>query len=140
MNSKKFELITLVSGSLAILAAIYFGFIDASSVYSGKITNYIFAGAFFIFIVYTFIKSTEYEKIKKQLSDEISNLTDRVDQLSKEIEEKSQTINKLNLDIDQKNKLIKKIENENKNLSEKINKLEEVVDELSQKIKNTTPE
>ncbi|MFN3952295.1 MAG: hypothetical protein ACK4KT_07835 [Thermaurantimonas sp.] len=140
MNSKKIELLTLVVGSLSIFAAIYFGFFDASSVYSGKITNYIFSGAFLIFITYTYIKSSEYEKIKKQLSDEISNLNDRVNQLTNEIEEKSQVILRLNTDIDKKNQLIKKIENENKNLSEKITRLEEIVDELSQKIKNTAAE
>lgn len=140
MNSKKIELITIMTGSLAILAAIYFGFINASSVYAGKIVNYIFASAFLIYIIYNFIKSTEYEKIIKQLNGDISKLNERVNQLSADLEEKSALILKLNNDIDLKNKTIKKIENENKNLSEKVLKLEQTIEEFNQKIINSNRE
>lgn len=138
MDSKKMELATIVTGSLAILAAVYFGFIAASSVHSAKITNYIFAGAFFMFIVYNFLKTTEYEKVNKQLSDEVARLNEKVHQLTEEIREKSQTIDNLNNEITQKNKKITEIENNNKKLSEKVANLEELVNELNQKISNST--
>lgn len=138
MDSKKLELATLITASIAIVLAIYFGFIAASALSSSKIINYVFALAFFIFIGYNYIKSTEYEKIKKQLTDEISDLNNRIESLTADINKKTSEIQHLNNQLSERDKKLAEVESENKKLQQKIQNLEEKIKELSQKIDNTT--
>ncbi|MFN4299615.1 MAG: hypothetical protein ACK4EX_07800 [Thermaurantimonas sp.] len=138
MDSKKLELATIITGSVAILMAIYFGFIAASALSSSKLINYVFAIAFLVFIAYNYIKSTEYEKIKKQLTDEISELNNRIESLTIDINKKTAEIEKLNNELSVKDKKITEIESENKKLQQKVESLEEKIIELSQKIDNPT--
>lgn len=138
MDSKKLELATLITGSIAILMAIYFGFVAASALSSSKIINYVFAVAFLVFIAYNYIKSTEYEKIKKQLTDEISELNNRIESLTADINKKTTEIEKLNSELSDRDKKIAEVESENRKLQQKIESLEEKIQELSQKIDNTT--
>ncbi|GCD77578.1 hypothetical protein JCM31826_10600 [Thermaurantimonas aggregans] len=138
MDSKKLELATLITGSIAILLAIYFGFIAASALSSSKIINYIFALAFFVFIAYNYIKSTEYEKIKKQLIDEISELNNRIESLTADLNKKTAEIENLNADLSDRDKKIAEVENENKKLQQKVENLEEKIQELSKRIDNPT--
>ncbi|GCD78854.1 hypothetical protein [Schleiferia thermophila] len=136
MDSKKIELVTLITVAVAILAAIYFGFIASSSLTSASITNWIFAIAFAIYIVYQYIRTLDYEKIKNQLLEEIKALNQKVEQLNTILEEKSVQIDELKKSVNQKEQKISQLEKSNKQLTQKISDLEAHIEELKQQSNN----
>lgn len=136
MDSKKFELVTLITVIVAILGALFFGFIMASSFISASITNWIFAIAFAVYIIYNYFRSLEYEKTNYQLQEEIKRLNLKIDELNKSLNEKSRQIDELKKMVHEKDQKINQLEKNNRQLKEKISELEAHVEELKQQSNN----
>lgn len=130
-KDKKLDLLVIILGSLSLIAALLFGYILKDSPNNAILSNIAFTVGFLAYIVYSYLKSSSYEKQKFQLETTLNERNQEIQDLNGQLEKAKKEIGSLNNEVSKLKSDLKKSKEAEQSLKSELEEAQKQIAELN---------